>query len=172
MLRLYGDIYEKGPRAPFLMGFCNMLAKRIHHLIEPVIQSLGLMLWANELHVQGQYSLLRIYIDRTDGQPVTIEDCSKVSREVGAILDVEDVIKNHYQLEVSSPGLDRVLLTPEHFARYLGSQAKVRLRAPKLKSRKFIGRIEKIEGENIVFDVENERVSVAINEIQKANLVG
>ncbi len=147
-----------------------MLEKRIYSLITPIIQSLGLELWACQLHSQGQYSTLRIFIDRADGQGVTLEDCSKVSRELGAILDVEDVISNRYQLEVSSPGMDRALLTLDHFQRYVGSRAKVKLRVAHSGHRQFSGCIEKVEGEKIFFQLEKEVLAVTLNEIQKANL--
>ena len=147
-----------------------MLEKRIHDLITPTIQSLGLALWACQLHNQGQYSTLRIFIDRADGQGVTLEDCSKVSRELSAILDVEDIISSRYQLEVSSPGTDRTLLTLTHFQRYVGSRAKVKLRVAHSGHRQFSGCIEKIEGDKIFFQLEKEVLAVTLNEIQKANL--
>src|SRR3990167_7496399 len=124
-----------------------MLEKRIYNLIMPTIQSLWLELWACQLQAQGQYSTLRIFIDRADGQGVSLEDCSKVSRELGAILDVEDVISSRYQLEVSSPGMDRALLTAAHFQRYVGSRVKVKLRVAQSGHRQFSGSIEKVEGD-------------------------
>lgn len=148
-----------------------MLEQRIHKLIEPVVQSLGLELWTCHLNQHGNHALLRIYIDRSDDSGVTVDDCSRVSREIGAILDVEDVIKKRYQLEVSSPGLERSLLTLTHFARYIGSRVKVKLRVIKQDHRQFVGRIEKIMGDNIFFQIENEILAVTINEIQKANIV-
>ena len=102
-----------------------MLDKRIHDVIEPTIRSLGLELWACDLRKSGNQAVLRIYIDRDTG--VTLEDCTVVSREIGALLDVEDLIKSHYQLEVSSPGLDRLLLTLNHFSRYVGKMVKLKL---------------------------------------------
>lgn len=145
-----------------------MLVNRIRELIEPTINAMGLELWSCQLHNQGQYSSLRVLIDSESG--VTVDHCTQVSREISALLDVEDAIKNRYQLEVSSPGIDRVLLTLPHFARYIGYKVKVRLRVPQSHHRQFIGRIEKIEGDRIVFNVDNEIISVTLNEIQKANL--
>ncbi|HZR36126.1 MAG TPA: ribosome maturation factor RimP, partial [Nevskia sp.] len=71
---------------------------------------------------------LRLYIDAEEG--IDIDDCARVSREVAATLDVEDPIKQAYQLEVSSPGLDRPLVKPEHFRRFRGDLAKIELLAP------------------------------------------
>lgn len=147
-----------------------MLEKRIHDIISPIINSMGLELWSCQLHQQGQYSTLRIFIDRADGQGVTLEDCSKVSRELGAILDVEDVISSRYQLEVSSPGMDRALLTLAHFQRYVGSHVKVKLRVVHSGHRQFSGYIEKVEGDKIFFQLEKEVLAVTLSEIQKANL--
>ena len=148
-----------------------MLAQRIQNLISPTIQALGLELWACEVHSQGHHSLLRIYIDRLDGTGVSLDDCTQVSRDVGALLDVEDPIKTHYQLEVSSPGLDRVLLTSAHFARYLGKAVKIKLRTAHHNRLKFEAVIEKVVDDQIFLLVEDEQVCVTVDEVLKANLV-
>ena len=147
-----------------------MLVEKIQALIEPVVQSLGLELWLCEFHGQGQYSQLRIYVDR-DGKGASLEDCAQVSREVGALLDVEDCIKTRYELEVSSPGLERQLATLSHFSRYIGSMAKVKFRVPQNKHKTCSARIEKVEDNKIFFNIENEIVKVALGDIQKANLL-
>ncbi|OGT47325.1 MAG: hypothetical protein A3E82_07570 [Gammaproteobacteria bacterium RIFCSPHIGHO2_12_FULL_38_11] len=146
-----------------------MLDKRIHDVIEPTIRSLGLELWACDLRKSGNQAVLRIYIDRDTG--VTLEDCTVVSREIGALLDVEDLIKSHYQLEVSSPGLDRLLLTLNHFSRYVGKMVKLKLRSPQENRRQLVGRIEKVVDDKIYLLVETNTISVKLNEIQKANLI-
>ncbi|PIZ03813.1 MAG: ribosome maturation factor RimP [Gammaproteobacteria bacterium CG_4_10_14_0_8_um_filter_38_16] len=148
-----------------------MQENRIQALIEPVIQRLGFELWACQLHQQGQYSLLRIYIDSADGAGVTLDDCTTVSHEVSAILDVEDVIKSHYNLEVSSPGMDRILLTLSHFERYLDSDVKVKLRVAHLGKKQFVGRIIKVADDKVFFGVEQNTIGVTLGEIQKANLI-
>src|SRR5215471_18240775 len=96
----------------------NTLRDRLVGLLTPVVNDLGLELWELEYHTQRSGGLLRLYIDRSDG--VTIEDCEQVSRAVSTVLDAEDPIPGQYTLEVSSPGLDRVLRTREHFARFVG----------------------------------------------------
>ncbi|MCX7125726.1 MAG: ribosome maturation factor RimP [Gammaproteobacteria bacterium] len=146
-----------------------MLDKRIHDLIEPTVHSLGLELWACDLRKSGNQALLRVYIDRESG--VTLEDCTSVSREIGAILDVEDPIKNHYQLEVSSPGLDRLLLTIKHFERYVGHTVKLKLRDMQENRRQLVGRIEKVVDDKIFLVVETNTITLKLSEIQKANLV-
>ncbi|OGT40230.1 MAG: hypothetical protein A3E81_00320 [Gammaproteobacteria bacterium RIFCSPHIGHO2_12_FULL_36_30] len=147
-----------------------MQQKRIQDLIEPTIRALGLILWSCELHQNNQRALLRIYIDRDDGSGVTVEDCAKVSREVGAILDVEDPIKNRYELEVSSPGTDRTLSTLPHFEKYVGNNVKIKLRIAISNQKNFDARIEKVDSDKIFFNIGNEVINVTLGEIQKANL--
>ena len=147
-----------------------MLVQQIQDMIEPVIRSMGIALWACEVHQQGRYSLLRIYIDR-DGKGVSLEDCTQVSREVSAILDVEDPIKSQYQLEVSSPGLDRQLSTAIHFSRYIGCTVKIKFRVPQNNHRQCVARIEKVEGDKIGLVVGSDLLSVTLGDIQKANLM-
>lgn len=135
------------------------------------MRGMGLELWACYCHSQGRQTLLRIYIDRQNDEGVTLDDCTRASREIGAILDVEDLIKQRYQLEVSSPGFDRVLLTLAHFARYIGSQVKVRLRAPTTNRRQFIARIDKVDDQHVFFVIDDETIQLTLSEIQKAHLV-
>ena len=101
------------------------LRERLIALIEPVVADLGCELVDVELNP----GLVRIFVDRAGG--VRIEDCERVSREVSALLDVEDPIPTAYSLEVSSPGVDRVLRTPAHFARFIGARVLVELKAPR-----------------------------------------
>ena len=147
-----------------------MLAEKIETLIAPIIHDLGLELWMCEVHNQGHHSLLRIYIDR-DGKGVTLDDCTEVSRAVGAILDVEDLIKNRYQLEVSSPGLERQLSTATHFARYVGCEVKIKFRVPQNKHKNCHARIEKVEDDKIFLNVGNEKLIVMLGDIQTARLI-
>ena len=148
-----------------------MLENKLHDLIDPAIRSMGFALWAFEIRSTGQYqALLRIYIDRADNTGVTLDDCAIVSREIGALLDVEDLIKQRYQLEVSSPGLDRVLSTLAHFERYTGHFAKIRLRAPKTGRRQLRARIDRVAGDQIFLCVDNETMTVTLSDIQRANV--
>ena len=144
-----------------------MQVKHIHDFIEPTLKSLGLTLWACDL----QPSSLRVYIERADFSGVTLEDCANASREIGAILDVEDCIKTRYQLEISSPGLDRVLLTLSHFSRYVDSDVKIKWRVPKMEHRQCVARIEKVENDKIFLIIEKEKIIVTLNDIQSAKLM-
>jgi ribosome maturation factor RimP len=113
-----------------------------------------------------------------DGEPrsVTIEDCEAVSREVSAQLDVEDPISGMYTLEVSSPGIDRPLFTLAHFERFVGQSAKVGLKLPQEGRRRLQGRIERVDGDQVVFAIEGAdgkpvELATAIGNIDKARLV-
>ena len=141
----------------------------ITELIEPTVLAMELQLWGIDLSQRGKYSILRIYIEREEG--VTIADCEKVSRQVSAILDMEDPIGGEYTLEVSSPGLDRPLFTSEQFGRFIGSAVKVRLHHPVDGRRKLNGSIVNVSGEEIVLSVDGEGFRLQHTDIEKANVV-
>ena len=141
----------------------------ITELIDTTIQVLGLDLWGVELLQQGKYSLLRIYIEREEG--VTIEDCEKVSRQVSALLDVEDPIAGEYTLEVSSPGMDRPLFSIEHYSQYVGSEVDLKLRRPLDGRRKFKGQIIKVSGGIVGLLVEGFEYDLELSDIEKASIV-
>lgn len=150
-------------------------ATQISTLLTPTVQSLGLELLGAEYLPAPGSAVLRLYIDvpadAEEGRVVGIEDCEAVSREVSAQLDVEDPISGHYTLEVSSPGVDRPLFTPEQFARFLGEQAKVGLKLPQDGRRKLQGVIASVEGNTITFEVDGAPVAVVFDNIDKAKLV-
>ena len=141
----------------------------ITELIDTTIQALGLDLWGVELLQQGKYSLLRIYIEREEG--VMIEDCEKVSRQVSALMDVEDPIAGEYTLEVSSPGLDRPLFRIEHYSQYVGSEVDLKLRRPLDGRRKFKGQIIKVSGGIVGLLVEGFEYDLELSDIEKASIV-
>lgn len=141
----------------------------LHSLIEPVVASLGCELWGLEYLTQGRYTTLRIFIDGPNG--VSLDDCEKVSRQVSAVMDVEDPIDGEYTLEVSSPGMDRPLYTPAHYARYLGETVNLRLRMAREGRRKFKGSIVKVEGEDVTLNVDGKEILIPVDAIDKANIV-
>lgn len=141
----------------------------ITELIDTTIQALGLDLWGVELLQQGKYSLLRIYIEREEG--VTIEDCEKVSRQVSALMDVEDPIAGEYTLEVSSPGMDRPLFCIEHYSQYVGIEVDLKLRRPLDGRRKFKGQIIKVSGDVVGLLVEGSEYDLEFSDIEKASIV-
>jgi ribosome maturation factor RimP len=122
-----------------------------------------------EYHGQGRYSVLRIYIDNQNG--VTLDDCSKVSQQVSAVLDVEDPIHGRYSLEVSSPGLDRPLFEITHYQKQIGNRIKLRLFTPVQNQRNFVGVLLRVEENTIYLLVNGEEKKLSFFDIEKANVV-
>jgi ribosome maturation factor RimP len=117
---------------------------------------------------------MRVYIDRLqgrDGGHIGIDDCERVSREVSALLDVEDPIPGAYSLEVSSPGFDRVLRKPEHFGRFVGSRIRVELAIPRDGRRRYTGTLVVVGPSEIELEVDGMAVAVKFTEIGKARVV-
>ncbi|HET7557211.1 MAG TPA: ribosome maturation factor RimP [Rhodanobacteraceae bacterium] len=137
--------------------------------IAPALDELGLECLGIEWVPGRGEGLLRLYIDR-DGEPVTVDDCEAASREVSALLDVEDPIAGRYVLEVSSPGIDRPLFSAEQFARFVDDEAKVTLKLPREGRRRLRGRIVEVEGSRITLEVDGVRMDVREDEIESARL--
>ena len=145
-------------------------ADELIDMLTPTVEALKLELLGIEFAQSGSRALLRLYID-VEGRLVNIEDCEAVSREVAAILDVNDPITSKYTLEVSSPGIDRPLFKPAHFARFMGEQAKVNLRLPQNTRRRVQGRIAKVEGDMLTIAEDKAEFEIAFDNIEKARLV-
>lgn len=146
-------------------------AVTIHRILAPILESMGLTLWDMDFQKQGTKWLLRIYIDREDGG-VTLSDCEAVSRDLSAVLDVEDIILHAYTLEVSSPGLDRTLSKPEHFARFAGSTIKIKTYQPIDGQKVFRGKLIGMEEGRIKVELEKTAVmlEIPLSDITKASL--
>ncbi len=139
-------------------------------LLKPVVEALGFEFWGLEYIAQGNNSVLRVFIDSENG--IHVDDCALVSRQISGVMDVEDPITSEYNLEVSSPGVDRPLFTLEHFNRYVGEFVDVKLRYAFEGRRKFKGKLVGIEdGEDIVVHVDNHEYLLPIDAIDKANLI-
>ncbi|MBS0192934.1 MAG: ribosome maturation factor RimP [Proteobacteria bacterium] len=145
-------------------------ATEIAALLTPTVASMQLELLGVEFAPSGAHALLRLYID-APGRAVTVDDCEAVSREVSALLDVEDPIASHYTLEVSSPGIDRPLFTAAQFARHAGEQVKLALHVPVGSRRRVQGVILAVEGEDIAIRVGEEELKLQHANIDKARLV-
>jgi ribosome maturation factor RimP len=141
---------------------------QLQTIIAPSIEALGFEFVGCLYVPQGRYAVLRIYIDNQDG--ITVDDCEQVSRQVSAVLDVEDPIKGAYTLEVSSPGLDRPLFTREHYKRFIGKKAHIRLHVPLENRRNFTGIIQEVVDDNVIIQAEDEKFTLALNNIARANL--
>ncbi len=140
----------------------------LQQMIVPVANSLGCELWGLEYLTQGRYTTLRIFIDAPKG--VTLDDCEKVSRQISAVMDVEDPIQGEYTLEVSSPGMDRPLYTVAQYARYIGEIVNLRLRMARDGRRRFKGEILKVENNEVLVLVEGKEYLFAIDAVDKANI--
>lgn len=145
-------------------------AEEIQEMLSPTVAALGLELLGVEFAPSTSSALLRLYID-VEGRHVGIEDCETVSREISALLDLNDPIASEYTLEVSSPGIDRPLFTVAQFARFIGEQAKVSLRLPQDGRRRLHGRIVRTDGDQVVIAEEKGEYTVAHDNIEKARLV-
>lgn len=144
-------------------------ATRVAELIEPSVTALGYELVGVEYLPQGKHSIVRVYIDHEDG--IRVEDCEQASRQISGVLDVEDPISGQFLLEVSSPGIDRPLFKAEHYERFSGEVAEIRLRTPQQGQRKFTGRLAGVENDCVLLDMENgDQVSLPINDIERARL--
>ena len=141
-------------------------------LLGPVVSGLGYELVEIEWSSAGHNSLVRIYIDRTDGAAIGLDDCERVSRSVGAVLEAAELIGHEYRLEVSSPGFDRPLRTAEHFERFAGSEARIELAAPVEGRRRFRGRLGPLEGGMVSIEVDRKEWKLPLSGISKARLVG
>ncbi|HEY0942944.1 MAG TPA: ribosome maturation factor RimP [Steroidobacter sp.] len=146
-----------------------MLRDQLGGLLGPVVAGLGYELWEIEYAPRAGGGLLRLYIDSPDG--ISLDDCEKVSRAVSAVLDEADPIPNEYTLEVSSPGLDRVLRTQDHFARFAGERVKVEMIAQINGRKRFQGRLQKVGESEITLDMDGSEVTLPIDDIHRARLV-
>jgi ribosome maturation factor RimP len=142
--------------------------QQIAQMLESTVEALGFELWGLEYLSQGRHTLLRLFIDCESG--ISVDDCALVSQQVSSVLDVEDPISGDYTLEVSSPGMDRLLFKLEQFPAYLGETVELRLRAPFEGRRKFKGTLKGIEGEDVVVQVDDHEYLIPHSAIDKARI--
>lgn len=144
--------------------------------VAPALKELGLECLGVQWSAGHGGGLLRVYIDTVahDGEAantVDVDDCEAASREISALLDVDDPIAGRYVLEVSSPGIERPLFTAAQFARFVGTEAKVTLKLPRDGRRRLRGKIAAVDGERIGMDVEGARMDIEQDDIESAHLV-
>ena len=144
------------------------LHDRLIAQFEPVLANLGYELVEIEFVAGPGGGTLRIYIDHPEG--IDVDDCAEVSHAVSELLDANDPFPGAYSLEVSSPGLDRVLRTPEHFARFVDNRVKVELRVARAGRKRYTGMLRRADGESIELEVDNFSVSIRLAEIGRARL--
>lgn len=145
------------------------MQEKLTSLIDSTVTGLGYELWGFEYRPHSESALLRIFIESDEG--ITVEDCAAVSRQLGASLDVEDLIPVAYILEVSSPGIDRVLFVPEHYQRYLGQLVKIRTRIAIDGRRNFKGTIVTVTDDDVTLEIDNLDYTIVYDVVDRARLV-
>lgn len=145
------------------------LEQRLTDMFTPSVEDLGYELVGIEYVRAGKHSTLRVYIDQEQG--ILVDDCAAVSRQISALMDVEDPITNEYTLEVSSPGLERPLFSAKQYEAFIGEGVKVQLSMPIQNRRRWKGVIDSVDGEIICINVDGTLERFALSNIQKANIV-
>ena len=145
-----------------------MIRETLERLLRPVVEGLGFELWDLEYSPRRGNALLRLYLDSERG--VTVDDCATVSRAVSEVLDAHDPLPDRYELEVSSPGVERPLRTAEQFARFAGERVYVELVAPVEGRRRLQGPLEAVTTTTIEVAVDGRRYAVPLAAVRKAHL--
>jgi len=147
----------------------SQLEKKLTDMLNAPVEAIGFELVGIEFIRAGKHSTLRVFIDSEDG--IDVDDCADVSRQVSAVLDVEDPISTEYNLEVSSPGMDRPLFKAEHYAKALGEEVSLKLNFPQDGRRNFKGLITKSTDTAVHINVDGQEFILPLGNIAKANIV-
>lgn len=142
---------------------------QIDELISPTVESLDCFVWGIEYINQGKQSVLRVFIDRLDG--INVDLCAEVSRSVSDLLDVEEVMPSAYTLEVSSPGMDRLLFRESQYIESIGEKLEVRLNIPFEGRKKIVGLLAGLEDRSVLLQEAEEEYLLPLENIQKARIV-
>ena len=141
---------------------------QLTQLLQPTVEAMGYVLWGIELISPGKRSTLRLYIETDAG--ISVDDCAAVSHQVSGVLDVEDPISSGYTLEVSSPGVDRLLFSPEHYSPYAGEMIDVRLRLPVEGRRRYKGILLAANNETVVVVVDDQEFELPLRSVDRARV--
>jgi ribosome maturation factor RimP len=144
--------------------------QQLTDLIGPTVGSLGLDLWAIEIVGKVHRSTLRLVIDHPE-RPITVGDCEQVSRQVSRLLDVEDPLPERYTLEVSSPGIERSLYQVEHFQRFVGFEAKVKLKMTFEGRKNFTGVIVGVNHRSVLLQTGDTEYEFPEEQIERGHLI-
>lgn len=147
----------------------SQLEQKLTDMLAAPVEALGFEMLGIEFVRAGKHSTLRVFIDHPDG--ITVDHCAEVSLQVSAVLDVEDPISTEYNLEVSSPGMDRPLFKEQHYLDCVGEVVSVRLRIPQGDRRNFKGKLLACEAGNLTIEIDGQTHVLAITNIEKGNLV-
>ncbi|CAN5417295.1 ribosome maturation factor RimP [soil metagenome] len=142
----------------------------LNTVLEQAVIALGYEYVGHQYFPRGKTGTLRVYIDTKEGG-VTVEDCSKASRQINAVLNVENVLQSDYVLEVSSPGIERPLFTIEQLQQSVGKQVQIRLQTLNNARRNLVGILQNVSADNVMLQVEKEEIVLPLADIEKANLV-
>ena len=145
-------------------------SNQLDTLLSETIAALGFDYVGGEYFPQARGASLRLYVEKRDGN-ISIDECAQISRHVNSVLAVENVIPGDYTLEVSSPGIERQLFRAEHYIRFIGEVARIRLYHPREGQRNFIGKIEAADQQQLTLDVAGVPMTFAIADIDKGRLV-
>ena len=151
-------------------GAAGETAGRVERLIEPALAGLGYDLVRVRLG-GGRRPVLQVMAERRDETPMTVDDCARISRAISALLDAEDPVRGEYRLEVSSPGIDRPLVRPSDFEKYAGVDVKVQTRRLLAGRKRFRGELVGLDGENVVLNTDEGRISLPLADIGEAKIV-
>ncbi len=155
-----------------ILGVVVDITEKIERTIEPSLADMGYEVV--RIQIQGaKRKTLQVMIDRLDGQPVTITDCTQSSHTISALLEVEDPLQDAYNLEVSSPGMDRPLVKLKDFERFSGESVRLELKFPVEGRRRFQGRLEGVKDGKVLIHTEDESAisEFEFEDIQKANIL-
>ena len=144
------------------------MKNEIAELIKPTILSMGYELWGLNIGQQNNSLKFTLYIDSVNG--INIDDCEKVSNQITHLLDTKEVCGSEYVLEVSSPGFDRILITKEHFDRYLKEKVKVKLKWLVNNRKNIKGVIKEVTDDCVIINDENESYEIKYDSIDSARL--
>jgi ribosome maturation factor RimP len=154
-----------------LIAMAALMREKLTALTEPLLSRLGYELVDLEYVPARSRALLRVFIDKPEEpQGVGLTDCERVSHELSALLDVEDPVPVPYSLEVSSPGLDRILRTRAHFERFVGARVWIELSAPREGRRRYTGQLQGVDAEGVELLVDGAIVRVPFGQIGRARL--
>ena len=145
------------------------ITKQVAELVEPILDEMGFELVDVEYLAEHGRWVLRVYIDKDGG--VTIDDCARVSGEIGDLIDIKNFVEHQYVLEVSSPGVNRPLKRDRDFIRAIGKKIKVRMVAPIEGRRNFTGHLKKFQEGTLYLDMEGKLTALPRTGVDRANLV-
>ena len=147
----------------------NRTEQKVEALLRMTVEGMGCEIWGVEFLSQGRHSKLRLYIDKADG--VSIGDCEKVSRQVSDVLDVENMFTKGYTLEVSSPGMDRILFNVEQYESNVGETVDVRLNFPLEGKKRVVGLLAGVENAEAIVQADGEEYVLPLENVQRARIV-